>query len=182
MLSLSEDNQSEVIEAFNSTFWYLDDLLNIGITFASLMVNHTSVLQLNKANFLDTETSFLNSYLLISDGFVKTKIDEKRDDFYFDIVNFPSLEDDIPRLTSYVVYVSQVIRFARVSSPVDDLSARHKVLTVKVLNYEHRYHKLHKAFSNFYRRHFDLVSKYNVGLKRFLLQGLSEPELYDDVV
>ena len=38
------------------------------------------------------------------------------------------------------------------------------------------------AFSKFYRRHFDLVSTYNVGLKTFLLQGFSEPRLYGDLV
>ena len=45
-----------------------------------------------------------------------------------------------------------------------------------------RYHKLRKAFSKFYQRHFDIVSKYNVGLKTLLLQGLSEPEFYGDLV
>ena len=44
------------------------------------------------------------------------------------------------------------------------------------------YHKLREAFSKFYRRHFDIVSKYNVGLKTLLLQGLSEPEFYGDLV
>ena len=51
-----------------------------------------------------------------------------------------------------------------------------------LLRQGYRYHKLCKAFSNFYRRHFDLVSKYNAGLKTFLLQGLSEPEFYGDLV
>ena len=50
----------------------------------------------------------------------------------------------------------------------------------KLIGY--RYHKLRKAFSKFYRRHFDIVSKYNVGLKTLLLQGLSEPEFYGDLV
>ena len=50
------------------------------------------------------------------------------------------------------------------------------------LSFKYRYHKLRKAFSKFYRRHFDLVSKYNVGLKLLLLQGLSEPEFYGDLV
>ena len=55
------------------------------------MVKHIypSELQLNKANVSDTEASFLNLHLSISDGFVKTKINVKRDDFDFDIVNFP---------------------------------------------------------------------------------------------
>ena len=55
-------------------------------------------------------------------------------------------------------------------------------LTAKLLKQGYRYHKLRKAFSKFYRRHFDIVSKYNIGLKTFLLQGLSKPEFYGDLV
>ena len=68
------------------------------------------------------------------------------------------------------------------SSRVDDFNNRNKVLTAKLLRQGYRYHKLHKAFSKFYRRHFDIVSKYNVGLKTLLLQGLSEPEIYGNLV
>ena len=62
MLSLSEDNQSDVIEAFNSTSRYLDDLLNIENKFFDNMVNriYPSELQLNKANVSDTDASFLD--------------------------------------------------------------------------------------------------------------------------
>ena len=90
MLSLSDANQSEVIEAFNSTSRYLDDLLNIDNNLFDSMVNHIypSELQLNKANVSDTEASFLDLHLSISDGFAKTNIFDKRDDFDFDIVNF----------------------------------------------------------------------------------------------
>ena len=65
MLSLSEDNQSDVIEAFNSTSRYLDDLLNIDNNFFDSMGNHMypSELQLNKANVSDTEASCLDLHL-----------------------------------------------------------------------------------------------------------------------
>ena len=128
----------------------------------------------------DTEASFLDLHLSISDGFVKTKIYDKRDDF--DIVNFPFLDGVVPRSTSHGVYISQLIRFARVSSHVDDFNTRNKVLTTKLLRQRYRYHKIRRAFSKFYRRHFDIVSKYNVGLKTLLLKGLSEPEFYGDLV
>ena len=68
------------------------------------------------------------------------------------------------------------------SSHVNDFNSRNKVLTAKLLRQGYSYHKLRKAVSNFYRRHFDLVSKYNVRLKALLLQGLSEPEFYGDLV
>ena len=72
MLSLSEDNQSEVIEPFNSTSLYLDDLLNIYNNFFDSMVHHhyPSELQLNKANVSDIKVSFLDLHLSISNGFV----------------------------------------------------------------------------------------------------------------
>ena len=138
--------------------------------------------QLNKTNVSDTEASFLDLHLSISDGFVKTKSYDKRDVFDFDIVNFPFLDGDVPRSTSYGIYVSQLIRFARVSNHVDDFYTRNNVLTAKLLRQEYRYHKIRKAFSKFYRRHFDIVSKYNVGLKTRLLQGLSEPEFYGNLM
>ena len=88
----------------------------------------------------------------------------------------------VPRSTSYGVDISQFIRFARVSSHVDDFNTWNKVLTARLLRQGYRYHKLRKAFTKFYRRHFDLVSKYNVRLKTLLMQGLSEPEFYGDLV
>ena len=131
-------------------------------------------------NRMSEESSFLDLHLSISDGFVNSKIYDKRGDF--DIVNFPFLYGDVPRSTSYGVYISQLIRFSRVSSHADDFNTRNKVLTAKLLRQGYRYHKLRKAFSKFYRRHFDIVSKYNVGLKTLLLQGFSEPEIYGDLV
>ena len=100
----------------------------------------------------------MDSHLSISDGFVKTKIYDKGDDFDFDIVNFPFLDAGVSSLTSCGVYISQLICFARVSSHVDDSNTRYKVLTAKLLKQGFRYHKLRKAFSKFCRRHFDLVS------------------------
>ena len=105
MLSLSEDKQSDGIEAFNSTSRYLDDLLNIDNNFFDSMVNriYPSELQLNKANLSDTDIFFLDLHLSISDGFVKAKLYDKRDDFDFDIVNFPFFDGDVPRSTPYGV-------------------------------------------------------------------------------
>ena len=71
-----------------------------------------------------------------------------------------------------------LLDFARASSHVDDVNTRNKVLTANFLKQGYRYHKLREAFSKFYRRHFDIVFKYNVGLKALLLQGLQETEFY----
>ena len=62
-------------------------------------------LQLNKANASDTEAPFLYLHLSVSNEFVSLKIHDKRDDYEFDIVNFPFLYGDVPRFTSYGVYI-----------------------------------------------------------------------------
>ena len=72
--------------------------------------------------------------------------------------------------------------YIKVSSHVDDFNTLNKVLTAKLVRQGYRYHKILKAFSEFFRRHFDIVSKYNVGLKTLLLEGLSEPEFNGDLV
>ena len=92
------------------------------------------------------------------------------------------LDGDVPRSTSYGVYISQLIRFARASSYVAGFNIRNKLLTQKLLKQGYRYHFLCKTFSKFYRRYYDLISKFKVGLKSLLRQELSEPDFYGDLV
>ena len=113
---------------------------------------------------------------------MKVPLYDKRDDFDFEIVKFPFLDGDVPRSTSCGVYISQLIRFARAPSIVDDFNTRNKLLTQKLLKQGYQYHKLRKTFSKCYRRYYDLISKFQVGLKSLLRQGLSEPDFYGDFV
>ena len=111
-------------------------------------------LQLNKVNNTDTEAPFLVLHLSNKmDLFLSSKIYDKRDGFDFDKVNFPFLDGNVPRRASYGVYISQLIRYARVCNHVADCNARNKCLTAKLFQQGYRYHKLRKTFSEFYRRH-----------------------------
>ena len=106
MLSLSDNNQTVIIEAFNSTSRYLDDLLNIDNPYFEQMVGqiYPTELQLNKANTCDAEDPFLDLNLSITKGIVSSKIYDKQEDFNFEIVNVPYLDGDVPRSPSYGVY------------------------------------------------------------------------------
>ena len=70
----------------------------------------------------------------------------------------------------------------RFACHVEDFNARNKCLTAKLLKQGYRYHKLRNDFSKFCRRHHELVSKFNVGLKSLLQKGISEQEFYGDLV
>ena len=160
MMSLSDDKQADVIDAFNTSSRYLDDILNIDNVYFDNMVSRLSPseLKLNQVSTFDTEAAFLDLLLSISNDAVSTKIYDKRDDFDFEIVNFPFLDGDVPRSTSYGVYISQLIRFARAPSYVADFITRNKLLTQKLLKQGYQYHKLRKTFSKLYRGYYDLIS------------------------
>ena len=108
---------------------------------------HSLELQLNKANTSDTRAAFVDLHLSVTNDIVSTKIYIKRDDFDFEIVIFLFLDGDGPRSTSYGVYISQFIRFARASSYVTDFTTHNKLLTQRLLKQGFWYHKLCKTFS-----------------------------------
>ena len=85
----------------------------------------------------------MDLHLSISYGFVSSKIYDKHDGSDFDIVNFPVLDGDVSRRPSYGVYISQLIRFASILNRVIGIIKQ----------------QLRNAFSKFYRRHYDLISK-----------------------
>ena len=149
MMSLSDDNQADVIGAFNTTSRYLDDILNINYVYFDNMVSqiYPLELQLNKTNTSDTEAAFLDLHLSISNDIVSTKIYDKREDFDFDIVNYPF---------SMVMFLAL--------HPMESISLNsfvlleHLAMLLKLLKQGYRYHKLRKTFSKFYRRNYDLIS------------------------
>ena len=106
-----------------SNFGFVRTVIVLVVFFSrKLTTPYPSELQLNKANTSDTVTAFLDIYLFLM--IISTKIYDKRDDFDFEIDNFPFLDGDIPRSRSYGVYISQLIRFARASSYITDFNTR----------------------------------------------------------
>ena len=184
VLSLSEDGQSGVVEAFGSASRCLGGLLGIGSGFCGGVVGRVchSGLRLGRASVSGAGASFLDLHLSVLDGFVNTKIYDKRDDFHFDIVNFPFLDGDVLRSASCGVCVSQLVRFARVSSRVSGFDTRNGVLAAELLRRGCGCHGLREAFSRFCRWRFDVVSGCSVGLRALLLRGLSEPWFCGDLV
>ena len=184
MLKLSKSNNNDdLIEAFNNTSRYLDDILNLDNPyFANHIVDiYPPELELNKANYTESEADYLDLNIKINNGKVCTKIYDKRDDYNFEIVNFPHLDGDVPRATSYGVYISQLIRFARGCSNVNDFNDRNFLLTSRLLQQGYRFHKLRKTFSKFYRRNSEILSKYNTNLKT-LLNSIAHPDFYGDLI
>ena len=102
-----KEKRYDLIDAFNLTSRYLHDLLNIVNIHFERMVHriYPAELQL-QANSYDIEAAFLDLNLTIHNDIISTKIYDKRDDFNFDIDNFPFLDRDVLRCSSFGVYIS----------------------------------------------------------------------------
>ena len=182
--SLFDVGQAEIIEAFESASGCLGGLLGVGGPCFGGVVDRICPpgLRLGRAGTSDAKAPFLYLHLSISNGFVSSKIYDGRDDFDFDVVGFPFLDGDVPRSASCGVCVSRLVWFAGMSGRVVDFGARDKGLAARRLQRGCRCRGLRRAFSEFCRRRCGLVSKFGVGLRALLRQGLSEPEFYGDLV
>ena len=110
--------------------------------------------QLNKANTSDKDTSFLDlNIITVLGGFcnIHTSVYDKRDDFGFPIINFPWLSGDVPRLPSYGIYISQLVRLAKCCTNIFDSHSKNLQITSKSLTQGYRYHKFRKTFGKFFR-------------------------------
>ena len=90
---------------------------------------------------MDKETSFLDLNIKLIGSNIHTRVFNKRDDFVFPIVNFLWLSGDVPRLPSYGIYISQLVRFARCCTSV----------LISIL-------KIFKSLQNFWHRVTDITS------------------------
>ena len=107
----------------------------------------------------------LDLHFTISSGAVSARVCDGRDDFNFEIVNFPFLDDDVPHSVSGAVCVSQNVQFAGASDCVVDFDA---ICLLIFLSKGYPYHKLCKTFfSKFYSRYCGLVSDSMLGLGLF---------------
>ena len=122
MSDLQKSKRFDLIDTFNETSRYLDDIFTIDNPKFEKHISYIypAELQLNKANTSDKETSFLDLNRKVIGSDIHTSFYDKHNDFEFPIVNFPWLSGDVPRLPSYGIYISQLVRFARCCTSVLD--------------------------------------------------------------
>ena len=88
-----------------------------------------------------------------------------------------------PRLPSYGIYISQLVRFARCCTSVLDFHSKNLQITSKLLTQGYRYHKLRKTFGKFFRSYSELLSKFgDISFQEYVFKGISHPVFYGDLV
>ena len=166
---LKDKNKKHLAKFFNFTFRYIDDVLSLNnphfVDYLHLI--YPSELEIKDTTDTRRSALYLDLFLEIDkDGFLKTRIYDKRDGFNFPIVNFPFLSSNIPAAPAYGVYVSQLIRYARASSNYEDFIMRGVLLTQKLLTQGYEKEKLKSYIRKFYGRHHELINRYDVSVSR----------------
>ena len=118
----------------------------------------------------------MDLHISIANGFVTSKIYDKPDDFDFDMVNFPFWIVTFLPILLMVYTFHNLLGWLQSAVMLWTSTLEINVnRAIGIINFETR-------FLNLYRRHYKLVSKFNIGFKSLLREGLSEPELYGDLV
>ena len=129
---LLKKNEKKLTRSFNFTFRYIDDVLLLNNSRFGDFVDRIYPIELEIKDTTDTDRSpsYLDLHFEIdSEGRLKTKLYDKRDDFNFPIVNFPFICSNIPAAPAYGVYISQMIRYSRVFGSYQDFLDRGLLLT-----------------------------------------------------
>ena len=142
---------------FSNTFRYIDDLFSINnVDFGNyISAIYPSELQLTATSTSSTEVCYLDTN--IKTGSTKTpfriSIYDKRDDFTFRIVNFPHMDSNIPTNPAYGVYISQLVRYARICTSKVDVMNRFRGLSLRLRQQGFVTNLLQKSFNKFFNRH-----------------------------
>ena len=115
----------------------------------------------NKTNISVQKTNFLDMNISIYRGKFYIKLYDKRNDYDFDVINFPYLDGNIPKGQSYGIFISQLIRYARISTSFSNFISDCKNLVTKLVGQYFDVAALHKVFIH---KHFNVLGKYGVPL------------------
>ena len=143
----------KLARSFNLCYRYIDDLIVFNNKKFGEYVKEiypSQLLTVENTNTSDDLANYLDlTFIKESNNRLYTKLNDKRDDFDFHIVNFPFLSSNIPSSPSYGVYISQLIRYARCCSYHDDFGYRHKLLVDRLLSQGYEMKRLRNSFKNF---------------------------------
>ena len=180
--SLLSAGRKRLASQFNFTYRYIDDILSINNpefeNYFGQMYPPPPELEIKDTTKSITFASFLDLLLSIGrDGQLRTTLYDKRDDFNFHMTNFPFLSSNIPSSPTYVVFISQLIRYARACSSYKCFILRAVRLSNKLLGQWYVKERLKSSLRKFYDRYRDLTKQYEVPLSRMLHDILEDDHI-----
>ena len=172
---LLQRKEKRLAQSFNFSFRYIDDVLSLkNPNFRDyLHLIYPTELEIKETTDTTSSASYLDLYLYIDNGRLRSKLYDKRDDFNFPIVNFPFLSGNIPTSPAYGVYISQLVRYGRACDMYKDFVYRAKLLSQKLLTQGYVQPMLISSLKKFYGRHHNLTDRYGVSVSQMRLDVFS---------
>ena len=131
---------------------------------------YPSELELKDTSTSSTEVCYLDTNIKTGDNTpFRISIYDKREDFAFRIVNFPHIDSNIPANPAYGVYVSQLVRYARICPSKVDFINRLRGLSLRLRQQGFETNRLQNSFNKFVNRHGLIVEKYGAALREMRL-------------
>ena len=163
---------------FSFSFRYIDDLLSANFPeFHQHLPNiYPAELVLNKSNQSNTNVDYLDIKITSENNTLSFSLFDKRDNFNFDIVNFPYLDSCIPRKPALGIFYGQMIRIARICSKYEDFLKRINNLSKRLMNQGYKKVELNRLASRFFREKNNLIEKYKEkNIPVFLRRAIFNP-------
>ena len=161
--NMIKSGHRRLARSFNLCCRYTDELIvfNNKKFLDYLKEIYLSQLTVEKADKSDHLADYLDlTFNIDRGGKLSARLNDKRDDFDFHIVNFSFPSSNTPSGPSYGVYIPQLIRYAQCRSNYDDFRYRYKCLVDRLLSQGYVVLGLEKSFKKFYGRYQDLIEKY----------------------
>ena len=174
--SLQKAGSKRIAKRFNDTHRYIDDLMSLNNPYISSYLDHIypDELEIKETTESEGSASYLDLFVQIRQNTLYTKLYDKRDDFNFEIINFPYLSSNIPSAPAYGVYISQLLRYSRACDSYEDFRVRHRLLAVKLVRQGFSRIRLVKSFKKFYGKYGDVVSKYDTSVAQMLSDSIPD--------
>ena len=166
-IKLYEDNKIEDLAKLEHTFRYQDDLLYLndcGLFESILSEIYPPEMIVNNTNISVRKTNFLDLTISIYRGKFNVKLYDKRNDYTFDVINYPYLDGNIPKGQSYGIFISQLVRLARINSSFSNFILDCKNLVRKLERQSFNIAALRKRFEVFVDKYFNIWGKFGVNL------------------
>ena len=166
-IKLYEANKIEDLAKLEYVYRYQDDLLSLndfGLLERVLSEIYPPEMIINKTNTSVRKTNFLDLTISIYRRKFFVKLYDKRNDYDFDVINYPFLDGNIPKGQSYGIFISQLVHLARINSSFNSFILDCKNLVRKLARQSFNIAALRKRFEIFVDKYFNIWGKFGINL------------------
>ena len=164
---LKENNDEVSLKKLTNIFRYQDDLISFndfGKLGSVLNEIYPNEMVVNGTNISTRKCNYLDMTISIFQGKFRVTLYDKRKDYYFNVISYPFLDGNIPNNLSYGVFISPLVRFAKINTIVNGFYSNMDDLITKLVCQGFNLAALRKKFIKFYHSKLNVWSKFGVDI------------------